>query len=239
MYHEFISDEEFRRRYWARGFIGWNDMFRAMPNVSHYSLSTLLKNNFINNIITQNVDSLHTFAGTPKDHILELHGSLYRVECLDCKQIEDRKAYQHRLSHNNPIWFNYQQSLASKGEKPKINPDGDVELENVSFEDFIIPPCINCGSILMKPQVVFFGENIQKQIHENADNMVKQSDAVVVIGSSLATYSSYRLIKLAHSLGKPIGLLTNGNTRVDDIQTWKATVNILPVLQRTVNNLID
>ncbi|CAO3645550.1 unnamed protein product [Cunninghamella echinulata] len=240
MYQEFVSSEEFRRRYWARGFIGWSDMVQAVPNASHYSLTSLLKKDYIKNIITQNVDSLHHFAGTPENHLIELHGSLYNVECLECRHREDRRSYQHRLTDYNPIWADYQQQMLLKGEKPKINPDGDVQLDNsVSYEEFIVPPCTNCHSSLMKPQVVFFGENIPKSIHEAADKMVQEVDAIVVIGSSLATYSSYRLIKLAHQLGKPIGLLTKGNSRADDIQSWKASVYCMPVLQRVVSNLID
>ncbi|KAI8096841.1 DHS-like NAD/FAD-binding domain-containing protein [Halteromyces radiatus] len=240
LYHELTSSEQFRQRYWARGFLGWNDMVKAKPNPSHVALSSLLEANFIQNIITQNVDHLHHFAGTNPNRIIELHGTLHLVECMVCKHSVDRTSYQHRLIAHNPSWADYQRQLAFKGEKPMINPDGDVDLPgNISYENFSIPTCTQCSSTMMKPKVIFFGESIPKSIHQAAESMVYQAKAVLVIGSSLATYSSYRLVRLAKELGKPIGLLTSGATRADDISHWKAYVRCMPVLERVVSHLLE
>ncbi|CAO3597794.1 unnamed protein product [Absidia cylindrospora] len=239
LYHELTSSELFRRRYWARGFLGWEDMAKARANASHFAISTLLKSNYAQNIITQNVDHLHHFAGTPPDRIVELHGTLYQVECIDCKHTVDRIAYQHRLIAHNPGWAEYQRQMASKGEKPVINPDGDVDLPgNVSYEDFSIPSCVQCSSTMMKPKVIFFGESIPKATHAMAEAMVHQAGAVLCIGTSLSTYSGYRLARLAKELGKPIGVLTHGATRADDISSFKASVQCMPVLERVVSNLL-
>ncbi|KAI8333545.1 DHS-like NAD/FAD-binding domain-containing protein [Chlamydoabsidia padenii] len=239
LYHELTASEQFRRRYWARGFLGWDDMAKARPNASHLALTSLMGAGYLQNIITQNVDHLHHFAGTPADRIVELHGTLHYVECIQCRHTVDRTAYQHRLVAHNPSWAEYQRNMASKGDKPVINPDGDVELPgNVSYEHFSIPSCIQCSSTMMKPKVIFFGESIPKSVHTAAETMVHQSQAVICIGTSLSTYSGYRLARLAKELGKPLGVLTHGATRADDISTFKASVRCMPVLERVVSNLL-
>ncbi|KAG0168878.1 hypothetical protein DFQ28_004365 [Apophysomyces sp. BC1034] len=214
-YHELVSSDIYRRRYWARGFLGWPTMSRAQPNGTHHALAWLLGHHHIGHIITQNVDNLHFVADTPRDHVLELHGTLRRVECLGCGATTDRDKYQHRLNARNPAWVAYQRSL--KGQMPKVNPDGDVELPGeVSYENFDIPPC----------------RNIDPSTTEMADKLVQKFGAVLVIGSSLATYSSFRLVRLAETLGKPIGILNMGPTRADVLASWKIELGCTTVLEQ-------
>lgn len=207
-------------------------MVTSLPNDSHYALTSLMNESFIQNIITQNVDNLHIKAGTPRDKLLELHGSLYKVECMECEAQTDRHQFQHRIHARNPDW-----NILLRRDN-KINPDGDVELPaGVVYDDFDIPPCQTCGSQKMKPNVVFFGENIKQQVTELAQAWVKQASAVLVIGSSLATYSSYRLLRLAHQAQKPIGILTQGPTRADGLMTWKGQVGCTPVLRELAQTI--
>ncbi|KAI8982574.1 DHS-like NAD/FAD-binding domain-containing protein [Pilobolus umbonatus] len=231
LYNELVSSHSFRQRYWSRSYLGWPKMETTLPNGSHYSLTSLLPE-YVQNIITQNVDHLHTKANTPSDHLLELHGTLYSVECMECGQSSDRPGYQHRINARNPEWI----KMVGTG---KVNPDGDVELPNgISYHDFDIPPCLHCGSQMMKPKVVFFGESIKPEVTERAERYVNESSAVLVIGSSLATYSSYRLVRMAHKSNKPIAALSKGPTRADDILSWKAEVGCTPILQQLVSHLI-
>ncbi|KAI8883660.1 DHS-like NAD/FAD-binding domain-containing protein [Backusella circina FSU 941] len=208
-------------------------MSLSKPNGTHHALVQLLEHGYIQNILTQNVDHLHTKAGTPNHHLLELHGTLYKVECMECgDQTADRNHYQHRIHARNPNWAN----LLGQG---KINPDGDVELpDGVSYNDFDIPPCLHCNSIKMKPKVVFFGENIKPAVTQRAEQFVDDCSAILVIGSSLATYSSFRLARLGHQHNKPVGILTKGATRADGLMHWKAEVGCTAVLESVLENLI-
>lgn len=233
LYHELASSHNYRQRYWSRSYLGWPKMSESQPNATHDILKKLIDHGYLQNIITQNVDHLHTKAGTPDQHLLELHGTLYKVECMDCGDTSaDRNLYQHRLHARNPSW----KAMIGKG---KINPDGDVELPpGASYDAFDIPPCLHCGSQKMKPKVVFFGENIKRPVTDQAEKFVRDSSAVLVIGSSLATYSSYRLLRLAHQLHKPIGIVTKGPTRADSLMQWKGQVGCSPVLTMVHKNLI-
>ncbi|KAI9310267.1 Sir2 family, partial [Dichotomocladium elegans] len=232
LFHELLSSELFRRRYWARAFMGWPKMKQAKPNTSHHVMAWLLEQHYIDHLITQNVDHLHRAAATntaTNSNIIELHGTLYEVECLDCQTIVPREIYQHRLYARNPAFVTHLESQTAL----KINPDGDVELpDQMSYADFDIPPCRACSSRRMKPKVVFFGENIRKEVTGTAENMVRASTAMLVVGSSLATYSAYRLVRLAKEMGMPIGILCKGPTRADDLASWKIQMACTPVLQQ-------
>ncbi|OAD06723.1 hypothetical protein MUCCIDRAFT_186492 [Mucor lusitanicus CBS 277.49] len=233
LYHELASSHNYRQRYWSRSYLGWPKMSESQPNATHDILKKLVDHGYVQNIITQNVDNLHTKAGTPERHLLELHGTLYKVECMECGDTSaDRSLYQHRIHARNPSW----KAMIGKG---KINPDGDVELPpGASYDEFDIPPCLHCGSQKMKPKVVFFGENIKHPVTDQAEKFIRASSAVLVIGSSLATYSSYRLLRLAHQLHKPIGIVTKGPTRADSLMQWKGEVGCSPVLTMVYKNLI-
>ncbi|KAI9360545.1 DHS-like NAD/FAD-binding domain-containing protein [Pilaira anomala] len=208
-------------------------MSNTLPNDTHHVLSSLTKEGYIQSIITQNVDNLHVKANTPVDKLIELHGTLAKVECMSCgDNSTDRSLYQNRIHARNPSWGTW----IGQG---KINPDGDVELpKGVSYDEFDIPACLSCGSLKMKPNVVFFGENIKKDVVTKAELAVQNASAVLVLGTSLATYSSYRLIRLAHKLNKPIGIITKGQTRADDLMLWKGQVGCTPVLKQSFFNLI-
>lgn len=210
-------------------------MLKAKPNSTHFSIQKLLEDGHINHIITQNVDHLHQDAGTPEDRVVELHGTLYQVSCLSCQHAMSRIDFQQKLDELNQDWKAYQQEIVASGGEPKTNPDGDVELpSSVSYDSFDIPPCDVCGERMMKPGVVFFGENIESQVKQKAAELVEGCDSMLVIGSSLATFSAFRLVKKAKQLGKPVGILNMGPTRSDAIIDWKIEMNSSIVLEEVL-----
>jgi NAD-dependent deacetylase sirtuin 4 len=213
-------------------------MLKAKPNITHFALQTMMEAGHISGIITQNVDHLHHAAGTPKDKVVELHGTLYEVSCLSCHHTDSRQDFQQRLDDLNQKWKAYQQEIVASGKEPKTNPDGDVELPpTVSYDTFNIPPCQNCGEQLVKPRVVFFGENIENEVKQKAATMVEDCEAMLIVGSSLATFSAFRLVKRAKELGKPVGVLNMGPTRSDNIIDWKIELNSSVVLENVLRQV--
>jgi len=218
-HHDFISKVYTRQRFWARSLIGWPIMRDAQPNIAHHWLVTLQQQGHIHSIVTQNVDGLHQQAGL--NHVIDLHGRSDRVVCLQCEHTLSRDRAHHWMVELNPD-FSLLTAAAA--------PDGDADLEGVSFEDFIIPNCPQCGGLL-KPDVVFYGDNVPKTRVETALAYLHSTDAVLVIGSSLMVYSGFRFCKRAQEAQKPIALLNQGLTRADSIATLKLDSRIGPVLE--------
>lgn len=198
-----------RRRYWARSFIGWQRMSGANPNPAHESLAALEARGHVELLITQNVDGLHSRAGSTR--VVDLHGRLDRVICIDCGWRQDRPAWQATLEAHNPDWN--RTVLAYK-------PDGDAVLEDEDTESFTVPDCPDCGGIV-KPDVVFFGENVPRDRVTAGYAAVEESDALLVIGSSLMVYSGLRFPRRAEELGKPVAIVNRGRTRADEFAALK------------------
>ncbi|KAJ3227019.1 NAD-dependent protein lipoamidase sirtuin-4 [Clydaea vesicula] len=211
-YQIFMANEENRRRYWSRSYLGWNTISNAKKSVVHKSLELLEQKKMINGVVTQNVDGLH--GGI--DQLTELHGTLHKVECQNCKHKIERSELQNKLQLLNSDFKINEDILpdvaSSSTEK---NPDGDVENQN--FENFKYPNCENCSMGILKPNVVFFGENIPINIVEKSYEMIRKSKGVLVIGSSLTVYSSFRLIQYAQKLKIPVCILNLGETRGDGL----------------------
>ena len=208
-YQDFIGSLYARQRYWARSLIGWSRFRQAQPSAAHQALAKLETAGFIQQLVTQNVDGLHQRAGSRR--VIDLHGRLDVVECLNCQQTLSRTQMQNALKACNPDFLGYQAKLAA---------DGDAQLENIAFECFVIPDCPNCQGIL-KPRVVFFGETIPKPRVERALQKLRESDAVLTVGSSLMVYSGFRFCRLAAQLGKPVAAINLGKTRADDLLSLK------------------
>ncbi|KIJ65549.1 hypothetical protein HYDPIDRAFT_27550 [Hydnomerulius pinastri MD-312] len=231
-YHELIADNAkgyaFRQRYWLRSYLGYPPVRDTQPNTTHYALAALQYTGHISQLVTQNVDGLHRKAishlwdqSRIEERILELHGTLHRVHCK-YGHITSRDEFQDRLSTSNPQWKAFIDDLEASGKKPRTNPDGDVELEGVSYEDFVVPECPECmlegrHNSNQKPEVIFFGESIPKAIKDRSFRDVEQSDKLFLVGTTLATFSAYRLIKHAVELKKPVLLLNMGPTRADGL----------------------
>jgi NAD-dependent SIR2 family protein deacetylase len=210
-FQAFTRDSATRRRYWARSLIGWQRFGHARPNATHHALACLEQRGNVELLVTQNVDRLHTAAGSTD--VLDLHGRLDLVRCLDCWRLQPRSELQDELITLNPEWANLDARIA---------PDGDADLDGLDFNGFQVPPCSYCAGML-KPDVVFFGESVPKERVERALHHLHRADAMLVVGSSLMVYSGYRFAQAAAAAGKPIAAVNLGRTRADDLLTLKVT----------------
>lgn len=217
-FQEFVGSARARQRYWARSFVGWQRFSKAAPNAAHHALARLESNGKIDTLITQNVDGLHRDAGSR--NVIDLHGDLGKVACLECGVRVDRAAYQQRLEVANPDWH---------ARVFHLNPDGDAELAEASLDTFSVPACDSCGGIV-KPDVVMFGESVPRQRVVDASAAVGRSDALLIIGSSLMVFSGFRFARQAFDLQKPIVLLNQGRTRADDLAELKVDDDCVRVL---------
>ena len=209
---DFVGNEAVRRRYWARSLLGWPMFAQALPNPAHHALVRLQHEGRVGSLVTQNVDRLHQRAGSRE--VIDLHGRLDRVVCLNCSFAEERDTWQHRLNHCNPGWAARWQSDAT------MAPDGDADLTGAPFEQFEVPACQACGG-MVKPDVVFFGESVPRQRVESAMQSLQDADAVLVIGTSLMVFSGFRFVRTASQLGLPIVAISLGKTRADDLLEFR------------------
>ncbi len=208
---EFRNKKSVRQRYWQRSMAGWPVFNKAEPNSAHLALADLEKAGIVSAIITQNVDGLHQRAGSK--HVIDLHGNLAEVVCMTCEEQSTRNDLQRRLeSDNNDFLDNEFQILA----------DGDAAITNttVTENEFNIANCLNCGGTL-KPNVVFFGENVPVSRVTYCMNELDNAAMLLCIGTSLAVFSGYRFCRTAHQAGKPIALINQGLTRADELASLK------------------
>lgn len=224
-FQEFVGSAGARRRYWARSLAGWSVVNKAQPNRAHKALAKLEQGGLVSGLITQNVDGLHSEAGS--QDVLELHGGLSRVICLDCGAVEPRTRMQRRMAHLNP---------AFEARSTAIAPDGDADLAQALTDAFQVPTCLRCRGTL-KPDVVFFGENVPKARVERAWTMLEASDALLVVGSSLTVFSGYRFVAKASKEGKPIAIINRGPTRGDKDASLKLEANVGELLPRLAKQL--
>ncbi|MEU3533667.1 MULTISPECIES: NAD-dependent protein deacetylase [Streptomyces] len=206
-YQDFVSDEENRRRYWARGYVGRRAVAKARPNAGHQAVQALRAAGYVDAVITQNVDGLHQAAGTTD--AVALHGSLDRVVCLDCETIGPRDELDARLLAANGEFLAAQDAAGLR-----VNPDGDIELPDDIVRTFRVVPCARCGGVL-KPYVVFFGENVPKPRTQRCFDLIDAADSLLVLGSSLAVLSGLRFVRRAAKDGKPVSIINLGPTRGD------------------------
>ncbi|MDB5959286.1 MAG: NAD-dependent deacetylase [Massilia sp.] len=209
---EFRKFEAVRKRYWARSMIGYATMARAVPNGAHLALAQLQAAGRIAPLITQNVDGLHQQAGS--GGVLELHGSIHRVVCLDCHAQFSRAAVQAMLAALNPD-HGGATALAAVAA-----PDGDAHVEPDDLARFVVPACPHCGGTF-KPDVVFFGDGVAAATTLEAVRRVEQADALLVVGSSLMVFSGFRFCRMAAAAGKPVAAINLGITRADDMLALK------------------
>jgi NAD-dependent SIR2 family protein deacetylase len=229
---EFRKSEAVRKRYWARSMVGYPALARAAPNAAHHAIARLQADAMLGDLITQNVDGLHQRAGS--GNVLELHGNIHCVVCLDCHASFPRAYVQGLLEELNP---------GVKGAIAAIAPDGDAHLEPDAVAEFHVPHCIHCGGTL-KPQVVFFGDGVASACTVEALARMEAADALLVVGSSLMVFSGFRFCRMAAAAGKPIAALNLGVTRADDLLTLKidgSAEQLLPALreqlvQSTIRN---
>ncbi|HZM76706.1 MAG TPA: NAD-dependent protein deacetylase [Candidatus Limnocylindrales bacterium] len=202
-YQTFMGSVEARRRYWARSHVGWRSFARAEPNAGHRAVGRLQRDGLVTGIITQNVDGLHQAGGASE--VVELHGNLARVVCVDCGDRSSRIELDRRLAEVNP---------AFEASSVTVNPDGDAAVDGAAVEAFHLVPCVVCQGVL-KPDVVFFGESVPPQRVQDSYGKVEQAGLLLVLGSSLAVMSGRRFVLRAAKLGIPVAIVNQGATRGD------------------------
>ena len=218
LYQDFVASERMRRRYWARSYFGWPQMRSASFNGAHQALARLEAAGRIELLVTQNVDGLHSYAGSQR--LVEIHGRLSEVSCLNCGQKVDRDELQLRLQALNPDWH---------AEVLGFNPDGDAELDSSAYPGFKVAACERCGGPL-KPDVVFFGESVPAERILAIRAAASRSDALLVLGSSLVVMSGYRIVREAVAAGLPVAAVNRGRTRADDLLHFKLDADCAAVL---------
>lgn len=212
MHQEFVSSVQARKRYWARAMVGWQGVDAARPNAAHLAVSRLEAAGHIVSVITQNVDGLHDRAGSR--HVIELHGNLHRVMCLDCGTRLPRTCMQEALEAANPTLQEVHAVLA---------PDGDAHLAAHFLECFTLPGCPACGGDRLKPDVVLFGDSVCPRVAQAAWQAAERAALMLVVGSSLMAYSSYRLCLEMSRQGKPLLAINLGRTRADALLALKVS----------------
>lgn len=222
---DFIGSAAVRQRYWARSYVGWRRIAAAAPNSAHFALAELEQRGFVGTLITQNVDDLHRRAGSR--NVVDLHGVLRIVRCLGCGAESDRADIQGEFERHNSGWV---------GGEAAIAPDGDARLGDDNVANFVVPGCTRCGGIL-KPDVVFFGENVPKDRVQHCSESLHRSDALLVVGSSLMVYSGFRFVRQAQQSSKPIVIVNQGKTRADDLATHRFSTDCGSLLRRTADCL--
>lgn len=224
-FQQFVGSEAARRRYWARSFVGWQRVADARPNAAHRALAGLETIGSVTGLVTQNVDGLHQAAGSRR--VLELHGSLAAVRCLDCGAVSSRRGLQEKLRNLNP-------ELTAKA--TELAPDGDAEVGGGLEATFNVPPCRLCGGVL-KPNVVFFGENVPKHRVLRAYALLAEADVLIAVGTSLTVFSGYRFVVQAVKEGKPVVIVNDGETRGDTAAALKVGGRLGMVLPELTGQL--
>ncbi len=204
-FQAFTGEEATRRRYWARSLVGFPTMAHARPGAAHRALAHLEDAGRVELLLTQNVDGLHEAAGSRRT--IDLHGRIDTIRCLGCEARTPRPLFQDELRRRNPHWAELEARAA---------PDGDADLDGLDFSGFDVPACPLCGGML-KPDVVFFGENVPRQRITDAFAALEAADAMLVAGSSLMVYSGFRFVQAAAKAGKPIAAVNLGRTRADEL----------------------
>ena len=222
----YLADEAARRRYWIGGHLGWRAFARAEPNAGHIALAEMEREGVVTGVITQNVDGLHLRAGS--SHVIEVHGTMRRVICLQCGQVFDRRDIAGQIEELNP-WITVPESI-------ELNPDGDVT--PATADGFVVPVCTVCAGML-KPDVVFFGEYIPGDRFRAAESLLRASSALIVAGSSLVVNSGIRLVDRARRRGIPLVIVNREPTKADawaDVTLSGGASEILSALQEQLTD---
>ncbi|WP_460795851.1 Sir2 family NAD-dependent protein deacetylase [Microbacterium sp. GXF0217] len=221
----FLADESARRRYWIGGHLGWRAFAQAAPNAGHRALAEMERDGLVSGVITQNVDGLHLRAGS--SHVIEVHGTMRRVLCLQCGQVFDRRDIAAQIEDLNP-WITVPENIP-------LNPDGDVT--PATADGFVVPTCTVCGGML-KPDVVFFGEFVPAGRFRAAESLLRASTAMIVAGSSLVVNSGVRLVERARRRGIPLIIINREPTRADpwaDVTLAGGTSDVIPAIQEQLS----
>ena len=223
-HQDFMLRKLARQRYWLRSFSGWPAVASAVPTPSHNVIAELERCKIVQMVVTQNVDRLHQQAGS--QNVIDLHGRLDEVICMSCQKITPRNTLQSELTLLNP-------SFSRQG---NIAPDGDADVPEKLVPDFVVPPCEDCGEIL-KPNVVFFGDSVNKSIVQRVYDGIDDSDGMLIVGTSLKVFSGYRFCRYATQQQKPIASINPGLSRGEDmiqVIVRRESDDVLPPILKTI-----
>lgn len=218
---QFTTSREYRQRYWARNHLGWRHMASREPNAGHRALADLERAGVVTGVITQNVDLLHTKAGSAR--VINLHGTYAQVVCLDCGHTLSRAALAEQLEAANSGFTERAEQVGGLA----VAPDADAMVADTA--SFVFVDCPSCGGML-KPDIVYFGESVTKEIVDQAFSLVEESDVLLVAGSSLTVFSGYRFVRHAAARGIPVAIINRGPTRGDDLAAVKVDAGCSPML---------
>lgn len=248
LYHEFVDVEHLRKRYWTRAWVGYEQaLSQARPNGAHFALQKLHDRGLLTGLVTQNVDGLHVQAGSGALPVfVELHGSAYRVHCLGCGSETLRSTFQDRMLADNCGLREVKAAIGRRHEaktaamekisaggsadsgETMLNADGDAEFDaeqaQFDYDNVSIPACSDCGGLL-KPSIVFFGENVPLSVREKARDLLASSEQLLVVGTSLSTFSAFDLVRSFYRSGRPIAVLNKGALRGEG-KDFEATVRL-------------
>ncbi len=227
---QFISSRDYRRRYWARNHLGWRHMAATEPNAGHRALAELEQAGVVTGVITQNVDLLHTKAGSR--NVINLHGTYAQVVCLKCRQTMTRAALAEMLEAANPGFTERAEKVGGLA----VAPDADAVVSDT--ESFTFIDCPACSGML-KPDIVYFGESVAKEVVDQAYSLIDESDALLVAGSSLTVFSGYRFVRHAAAKAMPIAIVNRGPTRGDDMAAVKLDAGCSPILALLAEELVS
>ncbi|HEY0226550.1 MAG TPA: NAD-dependent deacetylase [Mycobacterium sp.] len=225
---QFTSDPVFRQRYWARNHVGWRHMDDTLPNAGHRALATLENAGVVSGLITQNVDLLHTKAGSR--NVINLHGTYAQVVCLNCGHTMSRAALAEQLEVLNPGFLEDAEAIGGLA----VAPDADaVVADTASFRYLDCPRCAG----MLKPDIVYFGENVPKDTVAQSYSLIDDAEALLVTGSSLTVFSGYRFVRHAAAAGIPVAIVNRGPTRGDDLASVKVDGGCSELLVLLANEL--
>lgn len=227
---QFITSRDYRQRYWARNHLGWRHMAATEPNAGHRALAELERAGVVTGLITQNVDLLHTKAGSR--NVINLHGTYAQVICLDCGHTMTRAALAEMLEAANPGFTERAEKIGGLA----VAPDADAVVSDT--ESFTFIDCPACSGML-KPDIVYFGESVAKEVVDQAYALIDESDALLVAGSSLTVFSGYRFVRHAAAKAMPIAIVNRGQTRGDDLATVKLDAGCSPILALLADELVS
>lgn len=223
-YQDFLKSKDLRKRYWARNFLGWPRFSSIEPNATHKMLAKMERELRLSHIITQNVDNLHRKAGSKE--VTELHGNGFTIICLSCDYSIPRHDFQLILSQLNP-------HLRDKTiDSQSFRPDGDVEISQDDIDKFYLPDCPKCKNGILKPNIVFFGDNVPRTRIEKVVRCIIESDGILALGSSLTVFSGYRIVLQAKELGLPIAIINIGETRADKVADLKINAKCSDIMSQ-------
>lgn len=223
----FISSETARKKYWLRGFLGFTRFTEALPNRGHRLVAALEQNGLVNGVVTQNVDGLHRKAGSSR--VAELHGNVFRLVCLNCGQRFARAKFNALFAQLNP-W------VESHPDLQHVDLESDDFAAPTLIDAVLIPPCTVCAGTL-KPDVVFFGEYMNLQTYRSAEDIVKQAELLMVVGSSLVVNSAVRLVEVARKRKLPLVIVNRGATKVDKLAAVRLDAGATEVLNDVAERL--